>query len=225
MIWQDTGFLLNKNKFSENASIAEFYTENHGKVTGVIYGSTSKKIKNYLFIGNKFFLNYSSKNENKIGYFKIEIDRVKTPFFLENKKKLSCIVYAMNIVKLLTVDNQENIKIYNLINNFFDILNNDVWIEKFIHWELEILKNIGYDINFSEYVTNTNVNGVQSYHVKLDSSRAVPSFLVDKKLTNVDNTELIKGLELVGSFIDKTILKPNNISYPNSRLEFVNLIK
>ena len=39
--------------------------------------------------------------------------------FLENKKKLSCIVYAMNIVKLLTVDNQENIKIYNLINNFF----------------------------------------------------------------------------------------------------------
>ena len=48
MNWQDTGFLLSKNKYSENNSIAEFYTKNHGKVTGVIYGSTSKKIKNYL---------------------------------------------------------------------------------------------------------------------------------------------------------------------------------
>ena len=45
MNWQDTGFLLSKNKYSENNSIAEFYTKNHGKVTGVIYGSTSKKIK------------------------------------------------------------------------------------------------------------------------------------------------------------------------------------
>ena len=50
MNWQDTGFLLSKNKYSENNSIAEFYTKNHGKVTGVIYGSTSKKIKNYLFM-------------------------------------------------------------------------------------------------------------------------------------------------------------------------------
>ena len=88
MNWQDTGFLLSKNKYSENNSIGEFYTKNHGKVTGVIYGSTSKKIKNYLFIGNKFHLNFNSKNDSKIGYFKLEIDQVITPIFMDDKHKL-----------------------------------------------------------------------------------------------------------------------------------------
>ena len=64
MNWQDIGFLLSKNKYSENNSIAEFYTKNHGKVTGVIYGSTSKKIKNYLLIGNKYL--YGSSVEEQL---------------------------------------------------------------------------------------------------------------------------------------------------------------
>ena len=88
MNWQDTGFLLSKNKYSENNSIAEFYTKNYGKVTGVIYGSTSKKIKNYLLIGNKFHLNFNSKNDSKVGYFKLEIDQVVTPLFMDDKLSL-----------------------------------------------------------------------------------------------------------------------------------------
>ena len=45
MNWQDKGYLLSLNKYNENSSIAEFYTENNGKIVGVIFGSTSKKIK------------------------------------------------------------------------------------------------------------------------------------------------------------------------------------
>ena len=52
----------------------ELYTESHGKVLGIVYGATSKKIKSYLQIGNKLHLNYNLKNENRIGYLKIEID-------------------------------------------------------------------------------------------------------------------------------------------------------
>ena len=48
MIWQDKGYLLSKNQYQENSSIAEFFTKNHGKVGGFIFGASSKKIKNYL---------------------------------------------------------------------------------------------------------------------------------------------------------------------------------
>ena len=50
MNWQDKGFLLSINKYSENSSIAEFYTKNKGKAVGIIFGSTSnkdKKLSNY----------------------------------------------------------------------------------------------------------------------------------------------------------------------------------
>ena len=70
MKWQDKGYLISLNKYNENSSIAQFLTENHGKITGIIFGSSSKKIKNYLIIGNKIHLNYTSKNENNIGNFK-----------------------------------------------------------------------------------------------------------------------------------------------------------
>ena len=77
MNWQDNGFLLSKNKYNENSIISEFYTENHGKITGIIFGGTSKKIKNYLFEGNRLDLNYNSILQNKIGSIKIDIDEVK----------------------------------------------------------------------------------------------------------------------------------------------------
>ena len=34
-----------KNRYNENSVIAEVFTKNHGKIAGIIYGATSKKIK------------------------------------------------------------------------------------------------------------------------------------------------------------------------------------
>ena len=49
MNWIDEGFLISKNRYSENSLIAEIFTKNRGKISGIIFGGTSKKIKNYLF--------------------------------------------------------------------------------------------------------------------------------------------------------------------------------
>ena len=73
MYWDDTGYLLSNNRYNENSSIAEFFTEQHGRCSGIIFGATSKKVKSYLQIGNKLYINYNYKNENKLGYFNIEI--------------------------------------------------------------------------------------------------------------------------------------------------------
>ena len=98
MQWDDEGYLLNRNRYGENSAIIEFYTSIHGKVSGVLYGATSKKIKNYLLVGNKFHISFKSKNENQLGYFKIEINEITTPHYLDNPKKLSCIRCTMNLV-------------------------------------------------------------------------------------------------------------------------------
>ena len=104
MNWDDTGFLLSKSKYSENSLISEVYTKNHGKVSGIIFGGTSKKIKNYLQLGNKIYVNYYSKSENKIGYFKIEIHEALSPYYFDNQKKLSCISSAMQLIRVLTAE-------------------------------------------------------------------------------------------------------------------------
>tara|TARA_B100000029_G_scaffold396500_1_gene394576 strand:- start:73 stop:747 length:675 start_codon:yes stop_codon:yes gene_type:complete len=224
MIWQDKGYLLSLNKYSENSAITDFFTENHGKISGILFGATSKKIKNYLFVGNRFHLNFNPKENGRIGYFKAEIDKLYTPFFLDNKKKLFCIIYAIHLIKILTAYNQENKNIYNLIKNFFKILNKDDWIINFIYWELELYKIIGYDIDFKDYVKNIIDDGNEKYIVE-STNKIIPKFLINKKNSPIDNDDILNGFKIVGDYLDKTILKPNNINYPLSRIEFLNLIK
>tara|TARA_B100001175_G_C19011362_1_gene403637 strand:- start:156 stop:545 length:390 start_codon:yes stop_codon:yes gene_type:complete len=129
----------------------------------------------------------------------------------------------MNILKILTVENQQNKNIFFLINNFFSLLNEDNWIVNFIFWELELFKNLGYDLNFSNYVKNINISGEQKFIV-LSSNKTVPNFLVNKVVSSNKN-DVLDGFKIVGDFLDKTILRPNNISYPITRYEFINLIK
>ena len=224
MIWDDEGYLISKNKYNENSIIAEFFTKNHGKSSGVIFGATSKKIKSYLMVGNNFNITFNSKNENKSGYFKIEISKINTPHYMDDKIKLSSILYAMSLIKLLTAENQINDKIYLLLDHFFNILNKDKWIKEFILWELDVLKNLGYDLNFRNYVVNENLNGENQYVVKTNVNKIIPDFLVNKELNPKNKDELIIGLRLIGDFLDKSIFKPNNISFPLTRLNFIKLL-
>ena len=224
MRWQDKGYLLNLNKYNENSAIAEFFTENHGKVVGTIFGSTSKKIKNYLLVGNKFHINFNSKQDSKIGYFKIEIDEINTPKYLDNKEKLFCLIYTMNIVKLLTVEYQENKLIYELINNFFKSLCENNWLINFIFWELKFYKCIGYDINFKNYVKNVTIEGNEKFVVE-STKQLIPNFLINNDIYSSNKEDIVSGFKIVGEFLEKSILKPNNINFPSSRTELANLIK
>ena len=226
MIWSDKGYLLSKNKFGENSIIAEFYCKNHGKISGVIYGATSKKIRNYLQIGNKFHINYNSKNENKAGYLNIEIEKILTPLFFDNKKKLSCILSSMNLIKLLTVENQSNVDIYKIIGDFYTFLENKNWINSLIFWELELLKLIGYDLELKNIVKQEIVDNKKLYFVSSPSEKKyIPNFLVEKNNENIDFNQIFNGLKLISDYLDKSILGPNNISHPKSRIDFLNTIK
>ncbi len=224
MNWQDKGYLLSLNKYNENSSIAEFFTKNNGKVVGVIFGSTSKKIKSYLLIGNKFHINSKLREDGRLGYLKVEIDEIKTPLYLENKKKLFCIIYCMNLIKILTAENESNNEIYSLLEKLFKIIDFDNWLVEFLYLELNILKSIGYDINFKDYVVNKNINGQTKYIVD-SSQKIIPNFLIDKKIIPENTKDIFSGYSIVGDFLDKTIIKPNNKSFPSSRNDFINLLK
>lgn len=225
MNWEDKGYLISKHKYNENSVIAVFYTAKHGKITGMIYGGTSKKIKSYLMIGNKLHLNYKSSNQNKLGYFNIEIDTVKTPYFLEEYSKLSCLIYSMNLIKILTVENQENIKIFTIIDDLFTLLDSNNWLEKYIFWELKFFSLIGYDLELKNLVTEDSKNGKKVYYVKTSSiTKTIPNFLIDKNIENIDRKNLLDGFKLVGDFLDKSIIKPNNLNFPLSRTNFLKFI-
>ena len=52
--------------------------------------------------------------------------------------------------------------------------------------------------------------------------KIVPNFLIEKNDKPENIKDLLNGLKLIGDFMEKTILKPNNVNYPISRNQFIN---
>ena len=156
MYWKDEGYLLSKHNFDENSIIIETFTLDHGKYTGIVYGGSSKKQKRNFQVGNKILLNWKSKNQNKTGYFNVELINPISPFFFDDKKRSACILSATSILKILLPERQINKKIYNSFENMLFDLKSDNWIKLYINWELSLIKELGFETNLKEnYNDNT----------------------------------------------------------------------
>ena len=68
--------------------------------------------------------------------------------------------------------------------------------------------------NNLEYITKSSTN-----------KKIIPNFLIEKN-QNIENIKtLLDGLKIVGDYLDKTILRPNNLNQPISRVHFINTLK
>ena len=156
MYWKDEGYLLSKHNFDENSIIIETFTLDHGKYTGIVYGGSSKKQKRNFQVGNKILLDWKSKNQNRTGYFNVELINPISPFFFDDKKRSACILSATSILKILLPERQINKKIYNSFDNMLFDLKSDNWIKLYINWELSLIKELGFETNLkANYNHNT----------------------------------------------------------------------
>ena len=156
MYWSDEGFLLSKINFNENSIIIETFTLEHGKYTGIVYGGSSRNQKKKFQVGNKILLNWKSKNENSRGYFDVELIKAISPFFFDDKKKSACILSATSILKILLPERQINKKIYASFDNLLNNLKLDNWIKLYINWELNLIKELGFEDNL-KITCNDNI--------------------------------------------------------------------
>jgi len=223
MNWQDEGFLLSKIKFRENANIINVFTNIRGKVSGIVYGGTSRKIRNFLQISNKIFIIYSSKAENRLGYFKTELVEAISPKYFNDKKKTTALLSCSSILNLLLPESQPYKKLYISLDNLLKNFDKDDWIIHYIYWELILLKELGFDPYLEQFFENisesSNQNTIEIDNVKYQ----VPTFLLSKKkIKNLDHRQIATALSFTRNILTNKFFLPNNISFPKSRIIFEN---
>ena len=219
MNWEDECFLLSKKKFRENANIINVFTLKKGKVGGIVYGGNSRKIRNYLQLSNKLFIFHNSKNENKIGYFKTELIKAITPIYFNDKERTSALVSLCSLLNLLLPEGQPNKIIYNSYEKLIDSFNLGNWIFLYILFEINLIKELGYDSNLTIFQKITNK--LDDFNkVKIDGYiYEVPTFLITQKIPKVLTNSLIKKSLIFtrNIFLNKFFI-PNNLSFPKSRI-------
>ena len=215
MNWQDEGFILSKRKFKENAIILEVFTNKFGKVNGIVYGGTSRKVKNYLQLSNKIFLIYNSKNENRIGYFKTELVEAIAPKYFDNKKKILCLNSVSSLLKTLLPENQSYKNIYISLVNFLNLLDTNNWLSHYLNWEINLIKNLGFGFD-TESFEKLNPKNIIDFNID-NIEYKIPTFLIHQKYDNISNEELFSALTFSRSLMENKFFIPNNIKFPNSR--------
>ena len=223
MNWEDECYLLSKRKFRENANIINVFTKSKGKVSGVVYGGNSRKIRNYLQLSNKLFVIYNSKSENKIGYFKTELIKPVSPSYFNDKKRTSALISLCSILNILLPDSQPNENLFKSFEKFIESINLENWIILFIFFELNLIKDLGYDPNLGKFKNNSS-DTVKTKKIKIESFYyEVPEYLISKKIPDkVDNYLIKKSLYFTRQIIQNKFFIPNNLPFPKSRILFEN---
>ena len=223
MIWEDECYLLSKRKFRENANIINIFSQKKGKIDGIVYGGTSRKIKNYLQISNKLFVSHISKNENKIGYFKTELIKPISPLYFNDKERTSALISICSLLNILLPESQPNKIIYKSFEKLVDSINLENWIFLYIFFEVNLIKDLGYDTNLLKYSNKINTeNDFQK--IKIDGYiYEIPNYLIQQKIpTKFTNLLIRKSLNFTRQVMLNKFFIPNNLIFPKSRAIFEN---
>ena len=218
MNWEDECYLLSKRKFRENANIINVFTPNKGKVGGVVYGGNSRKIRNYLQISNKLFVSNNAKNNNKMGYFKTELIKPISPIYFNDKKRISALISLCELLNSLLPESQPYNNIYRSFEKFINTLNLDNWIILYIFFEINLIKELGYDTNLFMY--NNFEENFEIRKIKIDGyNYEVPTYLIKQKIPNeITKLLLKKSLTFTRNVFLNKFFIPNNIIFPKSRV-------
>ena len=216
MQWEDVGYLLYKTNYSENSIFIDVLTLEHGLCRGIVYGGNSKKIKNYLQIGNKISLFWKSKGENRNGYFTTEIIDIVSPFFFNDKKRTTCILSATSILKILLAESQVNKNIYHSFDELINNLSRVEWILNYILWEQYLVKELGFDMNLSKAKPLENNIKYSSINVN-DKFIKFPNFVLSKRIKNVSSNEIYEALIFNKKLLLENFIEPNRLKLPLSR--------
>ena len=212
MQWSDEGYLLSKNNFDENSIIIESFTLKHGKYSGLVYGGASRRQKKIFQIGNKILLNWKSRGENRTGYFTVELIKPIAPSFFDDKRRSACILSLTSILKILLPERQINPKIYNSFEMMINNLNSKNWIELYIHWELSLIKELGYEVNLLN--EKNNESKVSNFIEINNKSLKIPKIFLKNNIHTFYNNEIREALNFNKELLLENFINPNGLRFP-----------
>ena len=122
------------------------------------------------------------------------------------------------MLNVLLPEAQPNEKIYKSFDNLINSINLKNWIILYIFFELNLIKDLGYDPNLNKY--KDEIKDDQIKKIKIDDFiYEIPGFLISRTVTEEISKVLIKkSLYFTRNVIQNKFFIPNNLIFPKSRI-------
>ncbi len=224
-----SGIILNSHKFSESSLIITLFTAEKGVVQTMVRGGNSKKQQAVLQLGNVVSGQYKVRLEGQLGsYSKVELLKNYPAKFFSHKTKLLILQSILGLLKDTLYQGEAHEQLYLQLLAFFDELQEQIDLAAYLHFELLILKELGYalalgscavsgateDLHYISPKTGHAVTEIvgKEYHDKLF---IIPEFF--KKAANYNQQDLEQGFAITDHFFRMHLFEPLNKKLPFAR--------
>ena len=149
MINRDEGIIVFSKKIKDNDLFIKVLTGNNKIISGMVYGGNSSKKKSIFQIG--YFIDYSitQKNINIVPSFTAEIIKPFISSIINDKFKSYSLLSILSLVNLSIVEGQQVKGLYKSVKTLIEIMTIEKhWISFFCEWLFQLLKMIGYQIDY-----------------------------------------------------------------------------
>ena len=180
------GILLYNKLSSENNLYLKFLTENDEIITGISFGGSTKKKKNIYQLGYFLNLNIKTKNANFPNNISGELSK---PYFYDifvDKYKLHSLLSIVSLFNLSIIEGQKIKGLFESTNKIINIISvKDNWLVDYFLYLLNLLKLIGYEIDFANKKSfiYLNLDTLQFNNINSNKSINFPHFLLNKSAT------------------------------------------
>ncbi len=219
------GIILFTKITKENDLYIKFLSNTDEIISGIVYGGQSKKKKNIFQIG--FFLNFNvTHNQNKPAIINGELSAPLISSIIDDKYKVNCLLASISLINLSIIDGQIVKNIFNLYYDLIDILNKrKKWIVFFCLFLFNLLKIIGYEIDYNKYkyYKYFNLETLEFSNIKNENCIYFPHDLLDKD-KKFKYKLLINVFQIFETIFKNYHLSSINLHLPNHYLLFKKLI-
>jgi len=232
MEWRDDAIVLAVRSHGENGAVVNLLTRHHGRHAGLVRGAQSKANRGVLLPGNRVSAEWRARLADQLGRLKCELVEASAAMAMEDAGRLAALTSACALTEATLPDRQPLPALFEALSALLASLASAAWPSVYVHWELALLRGLGYGLDLSACAA-TGANDGLAY-VSPKSGRAVslsagepyrdkllalPRFLAEGG--EGDARQVLDGLALSGYFLDRHVLGPQGLAAPPARARLI----
>lgn len=218
MEWIDDGIVLSIKTHGETSVLVELFTSERGRHLGLVRGGKSRKIRPVLQVGNVVNAAWRARLDEHLGSATVELVEPIASRLFDDPLALSGLASLCSLLSLFAERDPHNglYKGARLVLSHME--DRDIWLGLLIRFEMEILSELGFRLDFSECAATGQKEDL--VYVSPKSGRAVsrsagepykdklldlPSFLRGANKEEVSHRDLLNGFALTGFFFERHV--------------------
>ncbi len=228
--WSDHGYVLSARPHGEGGAVVSVLTENHGRHAAYVYGAQSTRKRAMLEPGTKVTITWKSRVADQLGAMDIEQERGLPHGIFDDPLKLSALMSACALCDSALPEREGHPGLFHGFETLSEMLAQDIWAAAYIFWEIALLKELGFGLDFSRCAGGGDAKTLA--YVSPKTGRAVsyaagapykdkllqlPSFLKPNG-GPLDDEEILKGLMMTGHFLEHWVYAQHTTGVPDARL-------